>query len=455
MEKEQKYHAIKVDEEKCFGCTHCMKACPTEAIRVVDGLAEINTRRCVDCGNCLRVCPADAFYVEQDDLELLKGFKYRILLFPSVFIGQFSETFSEDQIYSALLQLGFTHAYEVEQPIGWLSEAIEECAVDNVERPLISSFCPAVVRLIQCKYPSLAENIVNRKAPHDLAAHFALGQLEKEGAKPGETGIFYVTPCSAKMAAVNQPVAEKKSVVNGIINMKDLFNRVMKIITGVEEKDTAHFRRNLSSEGILWSLPRGEVSIFKSKTMAIDGIHNVVKFLERLENDEVPELHFLEMKSCNQGCAGGILLSGNRFLTVERLQKRAARYPDFSFLKIDESQKKKVKEKLVSQKVKPDYAFSLDENRAKALEKMKKADKILCQLPGIDCGACGAPNCHALAEDVVQGQAKLSDCVFLQNKYLKQQKMNPEKAWRRLENIWGNKRFDADCNKKGGRNEGF
>ena len=89
------------------------------------------------------------------------------------------------------------------------------------------------------------------------------------------------------------------------------------------------------------------------------------------------------------------------------------------------------------------------------MEKMQKADKILCQLPGIDCGACGSPNCHALAEDIVQGQAKLSDCVFLQNKYLKQQKMGPEKAWKRLEKIWGEKRFDADCNKKGGRNEGF
>ena len=86
---------------------------------------------------------------------------------------------------------------------------------------------------------------------------------------------------------------------------------------------------------------------------------------------------------------------------------------------------------------------------------MQKAEKILCQLPGIDCGACGAPNCHALAEDIVQQKAKLSDCVFLQNEYVKQQKMAPEKAWKRLDQIWGTKRFDADCTKKGGRNEGF
>ncbi|HKJ77974.1 MAG TPA: (Fe-S)-binding protein, partial [Prolixibacteraceae bacterium] len=270
-----------------------------------------------------------------------------------------------------------------------------------------------------------------------------------------ETGIFYVTPCSAKMTAVNEPVAEKQSVVNGIINMKDLYNRVMQRISKQTETDTSKYRQWLSREGILWSLPRGEVSALKNKGMAIDGINNVVKFLERLENNEVPGLDFVEMKSCNQGCAGGILLSGNRYLTVERLQKRARMYHECNKSEPERLIKYHVKEKLVAKKIIPDYAFSLDENRAKALEKMQKADKILCQLPGIDCGACGAPNCHALAEDIVQGRGKLSSCIFLQNKYVKLQKMAPEKAWKNQEKIWGLKRFDADCNKKGGRNEGF
>ena len=33
------------------------------------------------------------------------------------------------------------------------------------------------------------------------------------------------------------------------------------------------------------------------------------------------------------------------------------------------------------------------------------------ELPGIDCGACGAPNCRAFAEDVVRGVASRADCI--------------------------------------------
>ena len=455
MKMRTKYHAIKVDAEKCFGCTHCMQICPTEAIRVVGGTAVIDDKRCVDCGNCMRACPVDAFYVEQDELSQIERFKYRVVLFPSVFIGQFPEIYSEGRIYEGLLRLGFTHIFEVEQPASWLMESIRQSACEVDEGPLISSFCPAIVRLIQCKYPSLAGNISRRKAPHDLAAHFAIRQLIKSGAPEDEIGIFYVTPCSAKMAAFNQPVAEKESIVTGIINMKDLYNRLMKLIPAQETINTSEYRRNLSHEGILWSLPRGESSWFQKRSMAIDGIHNVVKFLERLENDDVPKLDFLELKSCNQGCAGGILLTGNRFLTVERLQKRAATYRGACQILHDFQEKEAILEQLVTDEIEPKPAFVLDENRIRALEKMKKVNNILCQLPGIDCGACGAPNCHALAEDMVQGKSRMTDCIFLQEKYISMQKIKPEKANKNLERIWGIKRFEADCNKKGGRNEGF
>ena len=33
-------------------------------------------------------------------------------------------------------------------------------------------------------------------------------------------------------------------------------------------------------------------------------------------------------------------------------------------------------------------------------------------LPGIDCGACGAPSCRAFAEDIIRGRADISSCVI-------------------------------------------
>ena len=44
---------------------------------------------------------------------------------------------------------------------------------------------------------------------------------------------------------------------------------------------------------------------------------------------------------------------------------------------------------------------------------MGEIDRITEKFPGLDCGSCGAPSCRALAEDVVRGDAKESDCIFV------------------------------------------
>jgi iron only hydrogenase large subunit-like protein len=435
-----------------------MQSCPTEAIRIRNGLAVIDKKRCVDCGQCLRVCPAKAIFVEQDDLDKIKSFKYRVALFPAVTIGQFPENITENQIYAALLKIGFTHLYEVEQPIGFLKESIKEyCRKDKGSRPHISTFCPSVIRLIQIRYPSLLDNLILRKAPHDLGAHLALEQLQQQGATREEIGIFYITPCIAKISSVKSPLGERESIVDGIINMNVLYNKVRKNISSKDVPDTSDQRQTLTRDGILWSLTRGEAKHFGERSMAIDGIHNVIRFLERLENEEVPDIDFLELRACDQSCAGGNLMAGNRFLTVERLEHRAKRYEPSIKFKDHPIQKlaSGLKSKLISDPINARPVFILDKDRERALEKMSKMQRIICFLPGIDCGACGAPNCQALAEDMINQNAKMSDCVFLQQTWQEENKISTAKALKNIEKKWGKDRFKADCNKRGRRNEGF
>ena len=47
------------------------------------------------------------------------------------------------------------------------------------------------------------------------------------------------------------------------------------------------------------------------------------------------------------------------------------------------------------------------------MQKLQLMDEIYAQLPALDCGACGAPSCRALSEDIVRGTAKITDCVFV------------------------------------------
>ena len=435
-----------------------MKSCPTEAIRVVNGLAVIDHDRCVYCGQCHRACPTHAFYVEQDDLNMIRSFKYRVILFPSIMIGQFPEKYSEDQIYDGLKKVGFTHVYEVEQPMQVLIDSVNEVLQDQkTPKPAISIYCPAIVRLIQGRYPSLTENLILKKTPHNLAAHFAIEQLMLEGAKREEIGLFYATPCIAKIASVKSPVGERESIVDGIVNMNQLYNEVMKVISEDEVEDNSLQRQNLSSEGIVWSLTHGESGHFGSRSIAIDGINNAVRFLERLENGQVNGIDFIEMRACDQSCAGGILLTGNRFMTVERLERRAKYYPEAKNIPQESirANTEVLKEKLSLDPIVPKPHFIFGKDRLKAMEKMSRAQRIGCFLPGIDCGACGAPNCQALAEDMVNNKAKMSDCVFLQQMWEDEGRITTKKAFLNVQKKWGANRFKADCNKKGRRNEGF
>ena len=62
-------HSVSLEKERCKGCTTCLRHCPTEAIRIRDGRAVINSDVCIDCGECIRVCPHKAKKAIFDKLE--------------------------------------------------------------------------------------------------------------------------------------------------------------------------------------------------------------------------------------------------------------------------------------------------------------------------------------------------------------------------------------------------
>jgi hypothetical protein len=80
-----------------------------------------------------------------------------------------------------------------------------------------------------------------------------------------------------------------------------------------------------------------------------------------------------------------------------------------------------------------------------AITKMQERDGIAARLPGIDCGACGAPTCTAFAEDVVGGEAAQADCVFVRQNQLEArlaQRPAPGAAARRRDTV--DRRSDDD-----------
>ncbi|MGM0432294.1 MAG: [Fe-Fe] hydrogenase large subunit C-terminal domain-containing protein [Spirochaetota bacterium] len=436
MSSQPFYHALTVREDLCQGCTRCMKNCPTEAIRLIRGKAHVNPERCIDCGQCMDACPYDAIVVEQDDFKNIFTYSQRVAILPSVFIGQFSDEIPESWIYLALQEIGFTDVFEAEFGVDILNTIGNRFSTYADDKPVISSYCPAVVRLIQIRYPALVKHINLIRPPVEITALYAKKQLLDRGTQEEDIGLFYVTPCAAKIAAIkSHDPNDGQQLFSGVINMDYLYNLVQQTIVKqkklFKQKSGSVSYPPLTRKAGLWSLTAGESSTVPGRTLAIDEIHHVIEFLELLEDEELSTIDFLELRSCAEGCAGGILTPSNRFLAKERLYHRSGGMKQLSPEQIQtvKTQAPYLQRQLKRKRLEKKSAFQLDEDIASALEKMEAYRHYLKQLPGIDCGLCGAPTCHALAEDIARGEADLSHCAVLRLRSLVKRET--------IDKIWG------------------
>lgn len=442
------HHALQFKYDLCIGCSHCTSVCPTGAIHVTDGRPILNSNRCIDCGRCYLTCPVNAIYIEQDDFQTIYNFKCPVILVPSLFSAQFPEKISQRAILSAIYHLGFQYVYEVEKSVDVIKEVINERVKNNkAEKPMISTFCPAIVRLIQVQYPSLVSNLLLTKPPLDLTALYIKKMLTEKGVPAEDIGVFYVSPCAAKIAAIKSPVGEEKSPIDGVINMNYLYNKVFRIIkqglyTLREDEFDFH---PLSKNSVLWSLTGGEIKdISSGRNLAIDEVHNVSDFLEKLENEDIHNIDFLELRACDESCAGGILCAGNRFLIAERQKKRAKQRP--KAVTPDENNLLNFKDFLLQNislgEILPRSMDKLDDNISIAMRKMKKVFEINADLPQVDCRICGYQTCKALSEAVVNNEADIKQCIFVQRILEQTDKLTTMEALKITKKVWGEAKLD-------------
>ncbi len=52
--------AVKIDAEKCIGCSACIDTCPVTALKMENEKAVVDEETCIDCGACIPSCPTEA-----------------------------------------------------------------------------------------------------------------------------------------------------------------------------------------------------------------------------------------------------------------------------------------------------------------------------------------------------------------------------------------------------------
>ncbi|MDO4459247.1 MAG: [Fe-Fe] hydrogenase large subunit C-terminal domain-containing protein [Clostridia bacterium] len=404
------YHSVTLDSDKCVGCTNCIKRCPTEAIRVRDGKAVITSERCIDCGECIRVCPQHAKRAKFTHLIELNEFKYTIAMPAPSLYGQFNNLDDIDYVLNGLKAMGFDSVYEVAGAAELVSEATRRLMDSGkLLRPVISSACPAIVRLIRVRFPDLVDHVLPLYSPMEVAARLAKKEAsERENIPVEDIGVFFITPCPAKVTDVEAPINCEKSAVDGAIAISEIFPLLS---SKMDKLTTLEPLAQSGIIGVSWATSGGEsTALLKEKYLAADGIENCIRVLEETEDERIGKLDFIELNACPGGCVGGALCVENPYVAKARIQS-LRKYMPVSKNHLDRDEE--IPEDMKWQdELEFSNAFTLSDDIAESMRMMVEINKVVQKLPGLDCGACGSPTCKAFAEDLVEGYCLRTDCPF-------------------------------------------
>ncbi len=403
-------HSVTLDISKCKGCTNCIKRCPTEAIRVRDNHAQIENARCIDCGECIRICPYKAKKAIYDKFEDFESYKYKIALPAPALYGQFDELTDMDFLLTALVECGFDEVFEVAKAAEIVSEYTRKFLEERTDfpRPVISSACPVVARLIGIRYPLLKDQILPILPPIEIAARLARKKALEEHPELSDDDIcvLFISPCPAKVSYVKSPLGTAKSAVNGALSVSDFYFRLRTKINAIK---APYVDSESGIIGISWASTGGEAkALLNDKYLAADGIDNVIKVLDEIDNGNIRNVDFVELNACSGGCVGGVLNIENPYIAKARLQTLRR------FLPVSLNRNTPEGENYGwDQELDYGYVTTLSGDRKEAMRKMRDIEEIYAKLPHMDCGSCGAPTCRALAEDIVSGKARLEKCTVV------------------------------------------
>lgn len=412
------YHSVQLNNDKCQGCVSCVKLCPTEAIRVRNGKAEILADRCIDCGACASGCPYHAFSVKTDMLEGLARYVYNIVLPAPSLYSQFPANVPLEDIWQGLHNLGFDEIFDVSLASEYVAKEIESYLKNYAggRKPLISSTCPAVMRLIQVKFPELIKQVVPVLAPVEAAAIYVKREAAARKQLPTELiGVWFISPCPSKETNIRQSVDVQHTELTGSFSLSEIYGLLLKNMGGNRELNV----RTGSSYGMGWGTYGGELaSAGITNGLAIHGIDNVYEILEQISMNKMPQLDYVECNACQGGCLGGLLAAENKFVAESNLRQRIRNLREQEPADRQETMSRTMvlqdfpASAAYRKRLVPRPMMQLDDDIMEAMKKFERMEEVLCALPGLDCGACGAPSCQGLAEDIVQGKAHEIDCIF-------------------------------------------
>lgn len=405
---------IKSTKENCKLCYACIRVCPSQAIKIEDGHAQVLHDRCIGCGNCVSVCTPHALnYISsiESTKKLLKSKQKVIAICAPSIAGEFSDITSRRNFVGMIKALGFDHVCEVAFGADIVALKYKELLENFKGKYYITTNCPSVGYYVEKFHPESISNLAQIVSPMIAMAKVV---HKKYGA---DAKVVYIGPCTAaKREATRFSDDGKVDEVLTFVELRKLFDEFQLKESTVEYAD---FDPPHGGKGSLFPLNRGmfqavgvDESHLTSRIISTEGRFNFIEAIKEFEDLQSLKKH-IDLFYCDGGCTMGPGTSpgGQKFhrrsLVIEYTKRRL------------EMGNKETWKKNIAEYMQLDYSrnYISDDQRTKSpspdrIQKILKALGKTSPSDYIDCGACGYGTCKSFAAAVSQKFAKPDMCII-------------------------------------------
>ncbi|MDR2934370.1 MAG: 4Fe-4S binding protein [Candidatus Adiutrix sp.] len=390
---------------ECQDCYKCLRHCPVQAIKVLNGQADVMPRRCLACGRCVSACPSGAKRVRYDldkARELIAdGGKVMASLAPS-WRGTLSR--NRPQLIAALKALGFAGVSET--ALGAQELSIRTAALLNHSGPglHISSACPVIVDYVLAYRPDFAANIIPFASPALTHARLLKNEYGED------TSVVFIGPCFGKKnEADRHPDLIAAALTFGELKvwLEDVKEISVKDLSPDDEE--ALFQPGRANEGALYPLDGGMNESIRRvgvknevQLLNLDSLDLFIKALGELDPGAIVRPLFIEALACAGGCVAGPGIASERsvFLKMSAVLRHVVS-------RIEVPQSPKVTVPVTYEPAgltAPEHTLEEIEAALHSLGKYTPEDQI-------NCSGCGYPSCLDLARALLDGNAEPAMCV--------------------------------------------
>ncbi|CCO07291.1 [Fe-Fe] hydrogenase large subunit C-terminal domain-containing protein [Desulforamulus hydrothermalis] len=398
---------------RCRDCYRCIKTCQLKAIRMNSNgaqgrlHAQVIDELCVHCGQCILACPQQA-KKPVSDLKQVQQLISQGTPVVAVVAASFVSALplpNPDVLPTLLRELGFAEVQETSVGAGLVTKKYLEL---GFAQPLIVSYCPVVVNLIERHYPELIPMLAPVVSPM-----VAQGRIIKS-LNP-DASVVYIGPCAAKRDEAQ--LLGLNDTVDYFLGFNELWAWAQTAGIAVEKLSPGSFQsfspchnRIYPVEGgMIWTVA-DELREAGENFITMSGLDNCIEFLKHLSRQTIvnpPKL--MELWACKGGCINGPLslcLEESLFMRQRKLLEYYNSSGECDFA-IDNYKLPEI-----------DLGRSF-KNRKINLPLPSEAEiKAILARTGkhtpaqeFNCGNCGYDSCRAKAVAVYQGKAAVEMCI--------------------------------------------